>query len=159
MSFKPRLSVATTLKLRPPAMSCVSDAVVSWIVGGTTSRCTPPGLRVVSHPKRAPASAHIPHGSPRPRRIIGSRLLPGVGRHQVVDYVRRHQNQQIAPLLLLMGESEQLADDRQIYKKGDSRLDDVDGGHSEAADHGRFAVVDQDLVIRLLRLEREPDVP
>src|SRR2546430_4337305 len=157
MSLSPRLSVAATLKLSPPLMSCVS-APANWMVGDTTSRCTPAGLRVVSHPQKAPASAHIPHSSPRPRRIRGSRLLPGVGRHQVVDYVRRDQNQQIAPLLHLMGEAEQLADDRQIYKKGDSRLDDVDGGHSEAADHGRLAVVDQYLVIRLLRLEGEPDV-
>src|SRR5437016_14024366 len=157
MSFKPRLSVATTLKLSPPLMSCVS-APANWMVGDTTSRCTPPGLRDVSHPQKAPTSAHIPHSSPRPRRIMAPRLLPGVGRHQVVDYVRRDQNQQIAPLFFLMAEAEQLADDRQVYKKGDSRLDHSDRSHREAADHGGLAVVDEDLVIRLLRLEREADV-
>src|SRR2546421_7987974 len=105
MPLSPSLSVAATLKLRPPAMSCVS-APASWMVGDTTSRCTPPGLRDVSPPQKAPASAHIPHSSPRPRRITGSRLLPGVGRHQVVDYVRRDQNQQIAPCLGLRAETE-----------------------------------------------------
>src|SRR2546430_14293667 len=138
MSFKPRLSVATTLKLSPPLMSCVS-APANWMVGDTTSRCTPPGLRDVSHPQKAPTSAHIPHSSPRPRRIMAPRLLPGVGRHQVVDYVRRDQNQQIAPLFLLMAKAEQLADDRQVYKKRDSRLDHGDRSHREAADHGGLA--------------------
>src|SRR6267378_8047627 len=157
MSFKPRLSVAATLNVRPAAMSCVSAEVLNLIVGATWSRWIPPGLRVVSHAQRAPASAPIPHTSPalRPSGIIGSRSLPGVGRHQVVDYVRRDQNQQIAPLFLLVAESEQLADDRQVYKERDPRLRYRDRGHRQAADHRRLAVVDEDLVVRLLRLERE----
>src|SRR5712691_12261585 len=130
------------------------------MTGGTRSRWTPPGLRDVSHAPTALTSTPIPHSSflPRPRDIIGSRLLPGVGRHQVVDYVWRDQDQEIAPLLFLRAESEQLADDRQVYKKGDSGLHYRDRGHRKAANDSGFTVVDQDFVLRLLGLEGEADV-
>src|SRR5690242_4069296 len=119
MSFKPRLSDAVTLKLRPLAISCVSAVELSAIEGGMTSRWTPPGLRAVSHAPTAPASATIPIHVRRPRtdRIERSWLLPGAGRHQVVDDVRRDENQQIAPLFLLGAEAEQLSEDRQVYKE------------------------------------------
>src|SRR5437773_9387993 len=160
MSVGPRLSVAVTPKLSPPARCWVSAAVVSRMLGGTGSRTIWPGLRDVSHAPTAPTSAHIPHSSPalRPCRIRGSRLLPGVGRHQVVDDVWRDQNQEIAPVLVLLAESEQLANDRQVYKERDSGLAYRDRGHREAADDRRLAVVDEDLVVGLLGLEREADV-
>src|SRR5439155_1591212 len=85
-----------------------------------------------------------PAPEPGPCGIRGSRLLPGVGRHQVVDDVWRDQNQEIAPVLVLLAESEQLANDRQVYKERDSGLAHRDRGHREATDDRRFAVVDED---------------
>src|SRR5205807_10119556 len=76
----------------------------------------------------------------------------------VVDDVWRDQDQEIAPLLRLRREAEQLPEERQVYKEGDSRLGYRDRGHREAADHRRLAVVDEYLVVGLLRLEREADV-
>src|SRR2546423_3115361 len=87
--------------------------------------------------------------------------LPGLlagRRHQIVDDVRRDQNQQITPVLLLGRESEQLAQNRQIYKERNSGLRYRDLSHRKSANYGRFAIVDQDLIVRLLRLERESDV-
>src|SRR5213078_4373601 len=150
MSLSPRLSVAVTLKLSPFLMSCVS-APANWMVGDMRSRCTPPGCPA----GRTPPTADL---SRVPAAYQAPGLLPGVGRHQVVDDVRRDQNQQVAPRLRLRAESEQLADDRQVYKKRYSGLHDIDGRHSQAADHRCLPVVDQDLVVRLLRLEREADV-
>src|SRR6266496_6083290 len=142
MSLRPRLSDAVTLKLRPLPICCVSDAALSAIAGGITSRCTLPGLRAVSHAPAPSPSATIPHHVPTPRtgRIERSWLLPGAGRHQVVDDVRRDQNQQVAPFFLLGAEAEQLSEDRQVYKEGDSGLGYRDLGHREAADDRRFTV-------------------
>src|SRR6266571_5095804 len=84
-------------------------------------------------------------------------LLPA-GRDQIVDDVWRDQDQEITPTLCLGGEPEQLAQNRQIYKKRDSGLRYRDLGHRKSANYSRFAVIDQDLVVRLLRLERESDV-
>src|SRR5207245_8337942 len=75
----------------------------------------------------------------------------------VVD-VRVDQDQQVAPLLRLGRETEQLTQNWQIYQKRDSRLGYRDRRHGQAPDHGRLAVADQDLVVRLLGLEREADV-
>src|SRR5882672_12662373 len=119
----------------------------------------PPGLRVVSHADRAMTETTSPQSNvPRCAcRMCSPGLLPG-GRHQVVDDVWRDQNQQIAPDLLLGREPEQLAQNREIYKERNSRLRYRDHGHGKAANNGRFAVIDEDLVVGLLRLEREPDV-
>src|SRR5467141_1821544 len=161
MVFSARLSTAETLKRRPPAMSCVSPAVLVRVMeGGVKSRWIPPGLRVVSHAPahRARTETTTPQSTvPRACCMCSPGLLTG-GRHQVVDDVRRDQNQQIAPILRLGREAEQLAQDREIYKKRDSRLGYRDRGHGQAPDDRRFAVGDQDLVVRLLGLEREADV-
>src|SRR5690349_23184884 len=124
------------------------------MVGGVTSAITPPGFRAASQPRAPAMSAILPRQvrTTRSRGIERSWSLPGAGRHQVVDNVRRDQDQQIAPLLRLGAEAEQLADDRQVYKKRDSRLGYSDRGHREAADDRGFAVVNEDLVVRLLRL-------
>src|SRR5690242_391223 len=160
MSLRLRLSDAVTVNTRPLAICCVSAVVVSAIDGGMTSRCTPPGLLAVSQPQTPAMSAILPHHvrTTRTRDIERSWLLPGAGRHQVVDDVRRDQDQEIAPLFRLGAEAEELAENRQVYKERDSRLGYSDRGHREAADDRGFAVVHQDLVVRLLRLEREPDV-
>src|SRR6266850_6756307 len=84
-------------------------------------------------------------------------LLPG-GRDQIVDDVWRDQNQEITPILLLGRKSEQFAQNRQIYKKRDSGLRHRDLGHRKSANYSRFAVTDQDLIVRLLRLECESDI-
>src|SRR5258706_9192663 len=85
-------------------------------------------------------------------------LLPGARGHQVVDDVRRDQDEEVAPDLTLLGKAEQFAQNGQVYKERDSGLGYRDLGHREPANHGRFAVRDEDLVVRLLRLEREADV-
>src|SRR5207245_6109366 len=103
---------------------------------------------------------------PAPRRAASreraayerSWLLPGAGRHQVVDDMRGDENQQVTPLFRLGREAEQLSQNRQIYKKGDSGLCYRDLAHRKSANYRRFAIVDQDLVVSLLGLEREPDV-
>src|SRR2546422_3665035 len=155
-----RLSDAVTVKLRPPAMSSVSLAVLRVMLGGVRSFWTPPGFRVVSHAQTAAAQTTIPHSArtPRPARIVAPSSVAGARGHQVVDDVRRDQDQQVAPLLRLGRETEQLTQNWQIYKKRDSRLGYRDRGHGQAPDHGRLAVADQDLVVRLLGLEREADV-
>src|SRR6266568_3871900 len=89
---------------------------------------------------------------------IGPRDLLPAGRDQIVDDVWRNQNEQITPILLLRREAEQLAQNRQIYKKRNSGLRYRDLGHRKSANYSRFAVADQNLVVRLLRLERESDV-
>src|SRR5437773_6533149 len=165
--FNARLSTADTLKRRPPAIACVSPAAfVSVMAGGVTSRWMPPMLRAVSHAQTASASA-LALNSAVPRLIRTSRIatlsccLPGLlaaRRDEIVDDVRRDQNQQIAPVLRLGREAEQLAQNRQIYKEGNSGLRYRDLSHRKSANYGRFAVADQDLIVRLLRLEREPDV-
>src|ERR1041385_4329531 len=85
-------------------------------------------------------------------------LLPGARGHQVVDDVRRDQDEEVAPVLRLIRETEQFAQNGQVYKERDSGLCYRDLGHRKAANDGRFAVRDEDLVVRLLRLEREADV-
>src|SRR6266705_3608207 len=89
---------------------------------------------------------------------IGPRDLLPAGRDQIVDDVWRNQNEQITPILLLRREAEKLAQNRQIYKKRNSGLRYRDLGHRKSVNYSRFAVIDQDLVVRLLRLERESDV-
>src|SRR5205807_2906175 len=97
------------------------------------------------HSPPAPNASNLPHDR--------SRLLPGAGRHQVVDDVWRDQDQEIAPLLRLRREAEQLPEERQVYKEGDSRLGYRDRGHREAADHRRLAVADEYLVVGLPPLD------
>src|SRR6266566_932477 len=169
MSFSARLSVAPALNDKPLPICCVSavaavaplpDDAVSVIVGLIKSGVKPPGLRADSHAQPASARTHNPQSvaPARPRCIETPGLLPGAGRHQVIDDVWRDQNQEIAPVFLLVRKPEQLAEDRQVYKKGNSGLGYRDLGHREAADDGRFTVRHENLVVRLLRLEREPDV-
>src|SRR6266702_2335291 len=158
--FNARLSTADTLKWRPPAIACVSPAVfVSVMAGGVTSRWMPPMLRAVSHAQTASASA-LTQSSAVPRLIRTSRIatlscclpgLPAARRDEIVDDVRRDQNQQIAPVLRLGREAEQLAQNRQIYKEGNSGLRYRDLSHRKSANYGRFAVADQDLIVRLSR--------
>src|SRR6266568_1425221 len=152
--FNARLSTADTLKWRPPAIACVSPAVfVSVMAGGVTSRWMPPMLRAVSHAQTASASA-LTQSSAVPRLIRTSRMatlscclpgLPAARRDEIVDDVRRDQNQQIAPVLRLGREAEQLAQNRQIYKEGNSGLRYRDLSHRKSANYGRFAVADEDL--------------
>src|SRR5712691_13495213 len=169
MSFSARLSVAPTLNVSPLAICCVSAVAavaplplvaVSVIVGLIRSGVKPPGLRWDSHAQPASARTHSPHrvALARLSRIETPGLLPGAGRHQVIDDVWRDQYQEITPVFLLVRKPEQLAEDRQVYKKGNSGLGYRDLGHREPADDGRFTVRHEDLVVRLLRLEREPDV-
>src|ERR1041385_7449588 len=117
MLFSDRLSAALMLNRRPPEMSCVSPALfVREMTGGVTSSCWPLMLRVVSHAHSTSASAPIPHiAVPRldiPISVLSAiapvvvrRLLPG-GRDQIVDDVRRDENQQISPVLLLGREAD-----------------------------------------------------
>src|SRR6185295_2568273 len=101
MSLSARLSVAPTVKLMPPAIGCVSIAglvfaSVNEIVGGTRSGWNPPGVREDSHAH--PASARMqPAHRIRTARDCGIKdsLLPGAGRHQVVDDVRRDEDQEV----------------------------------------------------------------
>src|SRR6201988_4261123 len=169
MLFSARLSTAETPNASPFAMSCVSDPVtVKVIAGSVTSRWMPPGFRVVSHAQMASARALIPHSavprvitrisSPGLYRPARPRGLLARGRDEIVDDVWRDQNQEIAPVLRLGREPKQLAQNRQIYKKRYSGLGYRDLSHRKSANYSRFAVVDQDLVVRLLRLERESDV-
>src|ERR1700693_1233645 len=106
MSFSARLSVAPTVKVKPFPMSWVSGLAavaplpllaLSAIVGGMRSFWKPPGLGAASHAHPASARTHIPHriATARPCRIETPGLLPGAGRHQVVDDVRRDENQQV----------------------------------------------------------------
>src|SRR2546428_3642111 len=165
--FNARLSTAETLKRGPPAMSWVSPAVFdSTMLGGVMSRWMPPMLRAVSHAHTASASAPTLNNAV-PRLIRTSRIatlsairrgLLARRRDQIVDDVRRDQDQQIAPALLLGRKAEELAQDRQGYKEGNSGLRYRELRHRKSANYRRFAVADQDLVVRLLRLEREPDV-
>src|SRR5439155_15105465 len=160
ISFNARLSIADTLKRSPSAMACVSETVLlNVMLGFCVSGWTPPMWRVVSHAQRASAETRIPQSAvPRGTcRMCSPGLLPG-GRHQVVDDVGRDQNQEITPVLQLRRVTEQLAQNRQIYKERYSRLLHRDLGHREAADHDRLAVRDEDLVVGLLRLERESEV-
>src|SRR5436189_4205207 len=115
MSFRPRLSVALTVNDSPAAICCVSAAGLSTMTGASTSGWMRLGFRAVSHAPTAPASATSTHQPRTPRLccIERSWLLPGAGRHQVVDNVRRDENQQIAPRFLLGAEAEQLPEDRQ----------------------------------------------
>src|SRR5438477_6870028 len=89
---------------------------------------------------------------------IGPRDLLPAGRDQIVDDVWRDQNEQITPILLLRRKAEQLAQNRQIYKKRNSGLRYRDLSHRKSTNYGRFPITDQDLVIGLLRLERESNV-
>src|SRR2546428_3646330 len=134
-----RLSDAVTVKLRPPAMSSVSLAVLRVMLGGVRSRWIPPGFRVVSQAQTVAAQTTVPHSArtPRPARIVAPSSVPGARGHQVVDDVRRDQNQQVAPLLRLGREAEELAQNRQIYKKRDSRLGYRDRGHGQAPNQDR----------------------
>src|SRR5438034_8135196 len=75
--------------------------------------------------------------------------------------MRGDENQQVTPLFRLGCEAEQLSQNRQIYKKGDSGLCYRDLGHRKSANYSRFAIVrseehtselqsHSDLVCRLL---------
>src|SRR5207237_6750564 len=77
--------------------------------------------------------------------------------HNLYDISRKHDIN-IPPLLHLRREVDQSPEERHVYNEGDSRLGYRDRGHREAADHRRLAVVDEYLVVGLLRLEREADV-
>src|SRR3989454_5855565 len=119
-----RVSDAVPVKRRRPATSSVSLGVLRVMLGGVRSLGTPPGFRVVSHAQPAAAQTPIPHSArtPRPARIVAPSSVPGARGPQVVDDVRRDQDQQVAPLLRLGRETEQLTQNWQIYKKRDSRL-------------------------------------
>src|SRR5438128_6259150 len=129
-------------------MSSVSFTAVSVMLGGVRSRWMPPGLRVVSQapPQMAATQTTIPQSARtlRPARIVAPGSVPGARGHQVVDDVRRDQDQQVAPLLRLGREAEQLAQDRHSYKERDSRLGYRERGHGEAANDSRYGVTDQD---------------
>src|SRR5712691_6217498 len=84
--------------------------------------------------------------------------LLSAGRDQIVDDVWRDQNEQITPILRLRRKTEQLAQNRQVYKERNSGLRYRDLSHRKSANYGRFPVTDQDLVIGLLRLEGESNV-
>src|SRR5260370_17445324 len=125
--------------------------VGSTMVGGMRSGMNPPGVRDVSHPHIVVARTVVPQKSCFARccRIYAPGLLPGAGRHQVVDDVRRDENQQITSLFRLGGETEQLSQDRQIYKERDPGLRDRDLGHRKPANYSRFSVAHEHLVVRL----------
>src|SRR5262245_8607743 len=157
MSFSARLSVAFALNDMPFAIAWVSCVVERMICGGTRSRWKPPGFFADSHAQPARASA-VPTQTTALTRPDVMRILLSLPDNQVVDDVRRDQNQQVTPALLLGGKPEQFADKGQVYKQRNSALGYRDLGHRKSANYGRFAVVDQDLIVRLLGLEREPDV-
>src|SRR5690349_4209082 len=160
------LSEAETLNERPPVMVWLSTlgvtlfGVVSVSRGAMLSRETPPVLAAVSQPPStiAPKATAAYRRTFRPASIRTPASVPGAGSRQVVDDVGRDQDQQIAPFLLLIREPEQLAQNGQVHKERDSRLAYRDVGHRQAANYGRFAVVDENLIVRLLGLNRVADV-
>src|ERR1700741_4879391 len=117
----------------------------------------PPGLRAVSHAVSTPSRMPMPQTEDRLLRTICAprSLATLVGRYQVVDDVRRDQDQQIAPVLIACRKTEQFADDRQIYKKRDAGLGSRDLSHRKSANYGRLTIIHQQLVVGLLGLERE----
>src|SRR2546430_1169330 len=125
---------------------------VEATAGGGGGARVPGGLARADGACDRDQHAPTPDSTPLPHKNAPW-LLPGAGRHQVVDNVRRDENQQIAPRFLLGAETEQLPEDRQVYKEGDSGLGHRDLRHREATDDRGFTVVHQDLVVRLLRLE------
>src|SRR3954454_6120175 len=91
-----------------------------------------------------------------------SAVLPSVAgpllRLAVVRDARRHQDDQVAPVLLVLGEAEQLADDREAREERDARAVLVDRGDGQAADDRGLAVAHEELVVGLLLLEDEAEV-
>src|SRR5213595_2464404 len=109
MVFRPRLSLACTLKRSPPAMSCVSpEAFESTMMGDCVSGWTPPIRCVVSHAYIASASDPMLRIAvlPLTSRIsilsaIGPPASLPAGGDQIVDDVGRDQYQEITPILCL----------------------------------------------------------
>src|SRR6185437_2521945 len=90
-----------------------------------------------------------------PYRVPPYRLLSA---HSIVGDPRRHQDDQVAPVLAFAGEAEQLAYDRKPGKERDAGSGLVDLRHCQAADDRGLAIVDQQLVVGLLLREVEAEV-
>src|SRR6478752_8033646 len=90
------------------------------------------------------------------RRYRAGRLL--LIRAAVVGDPGRDQDNEVAPIFLIVAEAEQLADDRQAAQERDAGVGLGDLGDREAADHRRLAVLDEELVVSLLLLDDEAQV-
>src|SRR5439155_11507720 len=74
ISFRPRLSDASTLNCTLFAICCVS-AALSAMAGEIRSNCTPPGFRAVSHAPTAPARSEEHTSELQSRGHLVCRLL------------------------------------------------------------------------------------
>ena len=120
---------------------------------------------VVNRKSRVPVSSAPSLASKRARRGSGSQLLHAAAVRQfvaprvVVDDARRDQDDQVRGASLRRDEKE-----KSVPRSGrraqhrDARAGLVDFGDRQAADDGRLAVVDEELVVGLLLGEDEPEV-